>query len=88
MVARELSAVEAADLFAVSRHTVEKWCREAGISLAGHKHPRVSVILTLKQRKLSRLLRELAVIQREVKALREQDPSAAYIPVKPGKKAS
>jgi hypothetical protein len=86
VAARGLTAREAADLFSVNRHTVEKWCREEGISMDGHKHPRVGFILKMKRKRLSRLIRELAVLQREVKALQGQDPSAAYIPPKPRRK--
>jgi len=75
----DLSTYEAARLFGVNRHTIAEWCKEAGIDLSGHKHPRVGRILGMKQQKRKRLIRELAVIEREIKVLREQDPEAPYI---------
>src|SRR5271170_4766516 len=75
----DLTTYEAAYLFGVNRHTIGIWCKEAGISLAGHKHPRAGFILKLKQKKRLRLIKELAVIEREIKALKALDPSAPYI---------
>jgi hypothetical protein len=80
MAARpDLTAREAEYEFNVNRHTVGKWCKEAGISLGGHKHPRVSFILALKKRRRKRLTSELAVLEREIRALEQLDPGAAYI---------
>lgn len=80
------TAAEAAREFGVNRQTIRKWCKEMGISLTGHKYPRIGFILDLKLRKRDRLLRELAVIEREVKTLRQQDRDAPYIKPKAGKK--
>jgi transposase-like protein len=80
----DMSAAEAARTFGVNKHTVSIWCREAGIPLGQNKHPRVGRILAMKQSKRKRLIRELAVIEREIQALQELDPSAPYI--KPKKK--
>jgi len=74
----DMSAREASRLFGVNRHTIEKWCREAGISLDGHKHPRVGQILAMKQKKRKRLIVELAQLERDIKALSELDPNSAY----------
>jgi hypothetical protein len=80
----ELSSYEAARLFGVGRSTIIRWCREAGISLEGHCHPRVSFILRLKVRKRDRLIRELAQVERDIKSLKQFDPDEAY--KKPTKK--
>jgi|SRR5271156_2453932 len=74
----DISAAEAARLFNVSRHTVERWCREEGIPLTGHKAPRVSFVLNQKRRRRKRLTQELAQVIREIKALEQLDPAAPY----------
>jgi hypothetical protein len=74
----DLSAMAAAELFGVHHTTIKRWCKEEGISLAGHKHPRVSFILKGQLSKRTRLIKELAQCERMIKALREQDPDAPY----------
>lgn len=59
----DMSAAEAARLFHVARHTVERWCREEGIPLTGHKAPRVSFVLNQKRRRRKRLTQELALLR-------------------------
>ncbi|MGA7566884.1 MAG: helix-turn-helix domain-containing protein, partial [Terriglobales bacterium] len=58
----DMSATEAARLFNVSRHTVERWCREEGIPLTGHRKPRVSFVLNQKRQRRKRLTQELAQV--------------------------
>lgn len=82
----DISAAEAARLFNVSRHTVERWCREEGIPLLGHKAPRVSFVLNQKKGKRKRLTQELAVLAQEIKALEQLDPNAPYQKPKGGRK--
>src|SRR5271167_3020739 len=81
-----MTARQAAEIYDVARHTVERWCREAGISLAGHKHPRVWHILRTKTKRRKRLTEELARITREIEALEQQDPDAPYIKPKGSKR--
>jgi plasmid maintenance system antidote protein VapI len=78
----DLTAREASRQFGINRNTIEKWCRENGISLAGHTAPRVSYVLANKTRRLARLRRELSVLEHEVKMLQKQDPNSAYRKVK------
>lgn len=82
----DMSATEAARLFHVSRHTVERWCREEGIPLVGHKAPRVGFILNQKKGRRKRLTQELAQVTREIQALEQLDPAAPYQKPKGGKK--
>ena len=81
----DMTAREVAARLGVARHTVEKWCRDEGVSLSGHKHPRVSFVLAIKQKKLSRLIKDLAKTKREVEELRKLDPNAPYRAKKPRK---
>lgn len=74
----DISAAEIARLHAVSRHTVERWCREEGIPLTGHKKPRVSFVLRQKKGRRKRLVQELAEVTREIKELEQLEPSAPY----------
>jgi predicted DNA-binding transcriptional regulator YafY len=82
----DMSAAEAARLFHVARHTVERWCREEGIPLTGHRAPRVSFVLRQKRQRRKRLTQELAQVTREIKALEELDPNAPYQKPKKHKK--
>jgi predicted DNA-binding transcriptional regulator YafY len=82
----DLTAAEAARLFYVSRHTVERWCREAGIPLIGHKAPRVGFVLSIKKRRWKRLTQELAKLNHEIRALEELDPAAPYVKPRKSKK--
>jgi ribosomal protein L35 len=75
----DITARECADLFDCHFSSVKRWAKEAGISLLKHQHPRVSHILRMKTKRRDRLMRELAVLQREIKVLRTLDPSDAYI---------
>jgi len=75
----DITSREAAERFGVSRFSVEKWCKAAGISLDGHKHPRVSRILALKRKRAKRLISELAVLNREIRDLEQLDPNGPYI---------
>jgi hypothetical protein len=81
----ELTTYEAAEIFDVNRHTIAGWCREAGIKLDGHKHPRVSFILSRKKTLRKRLIADLAVVEREIKVLEDLDPDAPYIKPKKAK---
>jgi DNA-binding transcriptional MerR regulator len=74
----DMSAAEAARLFHVARHTVERWCREEGIPLQNHKAPRVSFVLNQKQKRRKRLTQELAQVTREIRTLEQLDPAAPY----------
>jgi len=73
-----LTVTEAAREYGVNRHTVRRWCNEAQIRLVGQQCPRVRFILDIKIGKRTRLICELAQIEREIKALKEQDPNAPY----------
>jgi len=73
-----VTAREVAARLGVARHTVEKWCKAEGVSLSGHRLPRVSFVLAMKQKKLSRLIKDLAKTKREVDALKKLDPDAPY----------
>ena len=80
-----ITARQAAEIYDCDYHTVLEWAKEAGISMDGHKHPRVSFILALKTRKRKRLIKELATLEREIRALEEKRPDEPYIPKKAGK---
>jgi len=78
----DLTAAAAARLFGINRGTVSRWCREAGISLEGHLHPRVSFVLNLKRKRRARMMKELPLLNKEIRELEElekKDPSAPYI---------
>ena len=70
---------EASYQFGVNRHTISKWCKEAGINLPKNKHPRVSFVLSMKRHKRKRLVTELAKLEREIKVLEQLSPSDPYI---------
>ena len=74
----DMSAAEAARLFSVARHTVERWCREEGIPLRVTEASRVSFVLNQKQKRRKRLTQELAQVTREIKTLEQLDPNAPY----------
>jgi transposase len=80
-----MTAREAARRCNVSRSSVERWCKEAGISLIENKHVQVCRILQLKQQKQKRLIRELADLEQDIQALERLDPTAPYIKKKAGK---
>ena len=71
----DMSAAEAARLFSVSRHTVERWCREEGIPLTGHRKPRVSFVLNQKRQRRKRLTQELAQYPRNQSLRGSQTPT-------------
>jgi transposase-like protein len=74
----DMTAADAARTYDVSRHTVEKWCRESGIDLRGNKFPSVKFILIGQHRKRKRLLADLAATEKFIRELEQENPDAKY----------